>query len=87
MTTDKGEQKGLQSVLEERGFNVKGMIAKYKSVCPIENKDCCMAQLLSHQDDFKNRDFAVSHQFNQWLLINNGISGFRPMVATILSPL
>jgi hypothetical protein len=55
MTTDKREQKGLQSVLEERGFNVKGMKAKCKPVCPVENKDCCMARLLSHQDDFKNQ--------------------------------
>jgi hypothetical protein len=41
--------------LEEQGFNVKGMIAKCKPMCPIENKDCCMAQLLSHQGDFKNQ--------------------------------
>jgi hypothetical protein len=55
MTTDKREQKGLQSVLEEQRFNVKGMKAKCKPMCSIENKDCCMAQLLSHQDDLKNQ--------------------------------
>jgi hypothetical protein len=43
MTTEKGEQKGLQTVLQEQGFNVKGMIAKCKPVCPIKNKGCCMA--------------------------------------------
>ena len=55
MTTDKGEQKGLQQTLEERGFNVKGMRAKCSPVYPWENNNCCMAQLLSKQDDFINQ--------------------------------
>jgi hypothetical protein len=41
--------------LEERGFNVKKMRAKCKPVCPVENQDCCMARLLSNQDDFKTQ--------------------------------
>jgi hypothetical protein len=47
--------KGLQQVLEERGFNVTHMRAKCQPVCPFENYDCCMARLLSHQDDFANQ--------------------------------
>ncbi|KAF7323696.1 hypothetical protein MKEN_00590500 [Mycena kentingensis (nom. inval.)] len=55
MTLPNGDAKGLKRVLEERGFDVAGMRAKCKPVCPIENTDCCMARLLSHQDDFKNQ--------------------------------
>jgi hypothetical protein len=55
MTTDDGQQKGLQQTLEERGFNVKNMRAKCSPVCPWENSSCCMARLLSKQDDFTNQ--------------------------------
>jgi hypothetical protein len=55
MMTDKGEQKGLQQTLEERGFDVKGMRAKCSPVCPWENDNCCMARVLSKQDDFMNQ--------------------------------
>jgi hypothetical protein len=55
MTDANGEAKGLQQVLEERGFNVHRMRAKCKPVCPWENGDCCMARLLSKQDDFANQ--------------------------------
>lgn len=55
MTTEAGEAKGLKRVLEERGFNVRKLRAKCKPVCPIESKECCMARLLSQQDDFKNQ--------------------------------
>jgi hypothetical protein len=56
MTTDQGDAKGLQQVLEERGFNVWGMRAKCKPVCPWENDRCCMAHLLSKQDDFTKQE-------------------------------
>jgi hypothetical protein len=52
MTTESGEAKGLQQVLQERGFDVSGMRSKCKPVCPWENDRCCMARLLSKQDDF-----------------------------------
>jgi len=52
MTDEQGQQKGLKQVLEERGFDVSGMRAKCKPVCPFENESCCMARLLSKQDDF-----------------------------------
>lgn len=52
MTLDNGTPKGLQQVLEERGFDVSGLRAKCSPVCPWESQDCCMARLLSKQDDF-----------------------------------
>ena len=45
----------MKRVLEERGFNVAKLRAKCSPVCPIENTNCCMARLLSQQDDFKNQ--------------------------------
>ena len=47
MTLENGQQKGMQHVLEERGFNVAKLRAKCSPVCPIENTNCCMARLLS----------------------------------------
>jgi hypothetical protein len=55
MATEDGLQKGLKAVLEERGFNVSNLKAKCSPVCPIESTECCMARLLSQQDDFKNQ--------------------------------
>ena len=55
MTLDNGVPKGLQQVLEERGFDIKGLRSKCKPVCPFESQNCCMARLLSQQDDFKNQ--------------------------------
>lgn len=55
MTLPNGEAKGLQRVLEERGFDVKYLHAKCSPVCPMESQNCCMARLLSQQDDFKNQ--------------------------------
>jgi hypothetical protein len=52
MTLEDGTPKGLQHVLEERGFNVKNLRAKCSPVCPWDNTDCCMARLLSKQEDF-----------------------------------
>jgi len=52
MTTEAGEAKGLKQVLEERGFDITGLVAKCSPVCPFENDGCCMACLLSKQDDF-----------------------------------
>ena len=53
MTTDTGEAKGLKQVLEERGFHIHRMTAKCSLVCPFKNETCCMAHLLSKQDDFQ----------------------------------
>lgn len=55
MTLEDGRQKGLQRVLEERGFKVSHLRAKCSPVCPIENQNCCMACLMSQQEDFKNQ--------------------------------
>ena len=56
MTTATGKQKGLQAVLEECGFEVSRLKAKHKPVCPFESKGCCMARLLSQQDDFVHQE-------------------------------
>jgi len=56
MTTSSGQQKGLQAVLEEHGFNVLHLKAKCVPVCPFESQNCCMAQLLSQQEDFINQE-------------------------------
>jgi hypothetical protein len=53
MTTETGEAKGLQLTLKEHGFDIHGMRVKCSPVCPFENNDCCMACLLSKQDDFR----------------------------------
>ena len=55
MTLENGQAKGMQRVLQERGFDVARLRAKCSPVCPIENTNCCMARLLSRQDDFKNQ--------------------------------
>ena len=55
MTTHLGEPKGLKTVLEEWGFDVEGLHAKCSLVCPIESQNCCMARLLSQQEDFTNQ--------------------------------
>ena len=52
ITAEAGKAKGLKQVLEERGFNITGMSAKCSPVCSFENNNCCMARLLSKQDDF-----------------------------------
>jgi hypothetical protein len=55
MTTEAGQAKGLQQMLEECGFNVEKMRTKCSLVCQFENKTCCMAQLLSRQDNFRSQ--------------------------------
>ena len=55
MTTPSGEPKELEQTLQERGFNMKGMRAKCRPVCPGTNETCCMARLLSRQEDFVNQ--------------------------------
>jgi len=55
MVLPDGRPKGLKQVLEERGFDIDKLRAKCTPVCPIENQDCCMACLLSQQDDFNNQ--------------------------------
>jgi hypothetical protein len=56
MTLPDGRPKGLERVLTECGFDVKGMRAKCAPVCPFENTGCCMMRLLSKQADFLNQE-------------------------------
>ena len=60
MTTTSGEAKGLKQTLEEHGFNVSKVKAKCSPMCPFESTNCCMAQLLSQQDNFVNQE-CLSH--------------------------
>ena len=56
MTTSSGQPKGLQSVLEEWGFDLRGLKrSKCSPICPFESQGCCLARLLSQQDDFRNQ--------------------------------
>jgi hypothetical protein len=55
MTLPNGKPKGLLRVLEEHGFKVSSLCTKCSPVCPIDNQNCCLARLLSQQDDFKNQ--------------------------------
>ena len=55
MTLSYGWPKGLQQALEEHGFNIHKLWAKCSPVCLWENKDYCMACLLSKADDFTNQ--------------------------------
>jgi len=56
MSTEAGQAKGLQQTLKEQGFSIRRMHVKCTLVCPFENNDCCMARLLSKQDDFQNQE-------------------------------
>ena len=53
MITSEGKAKGLKDCLKERGFDV--MKAKCLPVCPFESQKCCIAQLLSQQEDFQDQ--------------------------------
>jgi len=64
MITEASEAKGLQQTLEECRFkNIHRMHAKCSLVCPLENNDCCMAQLLSKQDDFRLQESLLEQKF------------------------
>jgi hypothetical protein len=52
MTTEASNVKGLKQTLEEHGFNVEKMKAKCSPVCAFDSERCCLARLLSKQDDF-----------------------------------
>jgi hypothetical protein len=56
MTTEAGEAKGLQQTLKEQGFSIRRLHVKCTPICPFENDGCCMAWLLSKQDNFKNQE-------------------------------
>ena len=56
MMTSSGQQKGLQAVLKEHGFDVSCLKAKCSLVCPFESQNCCIAQLFSQQEDFTNQE-------------------------------
>jgi hypothetical protein len=55
MITLQGEAKSLKDCLEEHGFDVSRMKAKCSPICPFESQNCCMAWLLSQQEDFMDQ--------------------------------
>jgi len=59
MMTSSGQQKGWQAVLQECRFDVSHLKAKCAPVCPFESQNCCMARLLSQQEDFVNQESIV----------------------------
>jgi len=63
MTTEASQAKGLQQTLKEHGFDICRMHMKFSPVCPLENDDCCMARLLSKQDDFRLQESLLKQKF------------------------
>jgi len=83
MITEAGAAKGLQQTLEERGFNVGRMGAKCSPICPLKNTDCCMAQLLSKQDDFQLQESLLEQKFKE----RGHICTFLPKFHCKLNPI
>jgi hypothetical protein len=83
MTTEAGEAKGLQQTLEERRFNVRGMHIKCSPVCPLKNDDCCMARLLSKQNDFRLQESLLEQKFK----VRGHICVFLPKFHCKLNPI
>ena len=65
MTTEAGKAKGLKQMLEECGFNVEKMKAKCSPVCTFDSERCCLARLLSKQDDFQLQKSQVEEKITQ----------------------
>jgi hypothetical protein len=87
MKTEDELQKGLQQVLEEWGFNVSGLQATCKPVCPFENKDFCMAQLLSHQEDFTNQVSMLEQVITEAITEAGHLCLFQPKFHCELNPI
>ena len=62
VTTEAGIAKGLKQTLEECGFNIEGLHAKCNPVCLLKNTGCCIAQLLSKQDDFQLQEYLLKQK-------------------------
>ncbi len=83
MTTDGGEVKGLQQTLEQHGFDVNRLKVKCVPRCPHESEQCCMACLLSQQDDFVNQTSMLEQ-----LIVNQGhLCIFLPKFHCNLNPI
>jgi hypothetical protein len=84
MKNKAGQWKGLVSVLQERGFDTsKYKRAKCKPVCPFESTNCCLAHLLSQQDDFVNQTSKL-----ETLIVNAGhLCLFLPKFHCELNPI
>ena len=56
MTMASSEVKGLKAVLTECGFYIKELKTKCSPVFPFKTQKCCLAWLLSQQDNFLNQE-------------------------------
>jgi hypothetical protein len=56
MTLPDGQAKGFRRVLEEQGFNVSHLRTKCSPICAADSTNCCMARLLSQQNNFKHQE-------------------------------
>jgi len=83
MTTEAGAAKGLKQMLEECSFNVEGMHAKCNPIFPLENTGCCMARLLSKQDDFWLQESLLE----QKMKVRGHICTFLPKFHCELNPI
>jgi hypothetical protein len=83
ITTEAGKAKGLRQMLEECGFDMQGMHAKCTPVCPLENTGCCMARLLSKQDDFWLQEFLLEQKIKG----RGHICAFLPKFYCELNPI
>ena len=83
MTLETGEPKGLQQTPEECGFNVTGLRAKCSPICPMQNECCCMACLLSKQEDFQNQ----TSLFEQTITDQGHLCVFLPKFHCKLNPI
>jgi len=83
MMTEAGKQKGLQQTLKEHGFAVCGMCVKCSPVFLFKNNDCCMAQLLSKQDDFQLQKLLLEERIQ----VRRHICVFLPKFHCKLNPI
>ena len=63
MTTEAGQAKGLQQTLKGCGFDICRMCVKCFPFCSLKNDNCCMAWLLSKQDDFRLQKSLLKQKF------------------------
>jgi hypothetical protein len=84
MITEAGKAKGLKQTLEECSFDVCNLCMKCTPVCPFENNNrCCMACLLSKQDDFRFQESLLE----QRIKARNHLCIFLPKFHCELNPI
>ena len=59
MITDSGEPKGLQQTSKSAASMCETSMQNAPQVCPFKNDNCCMAHIVSKQEDFTNQIFML----------------------------